>query len=64
MRIINKDFKYDGRNPIIKALAFGASVGKKTCSKKELERMAKEHGLHLVGEDEYQEFSKWKNDKK
>lgn len=57
---IHESLIYDKRNPILKALQFGAGIKKKEKMIQEMKRMAAREGLRVIPEEEYQEFLIWK----
>ncbi len=57
---ISKDLPYDNKNAILKSLRFGSGIKEKKKRLEELRKLVEKEGLHLIAENEYQEFLEWK----
>lgn len=61
---ISDQLPYDRDNAVLKALNFGEGIKRREALLKDLEKLAAKEGMHLVAEEEYQEFLKWRKQKK
>ena len=61
---ISDQFPFDKSNAILNALGFGVGVKKRKDLLKQLEKEAAREGFRLIPKNDYQDYLKWKQDKK
>ena len=61
---LHNEFAFDPNNKLLEALKLGSANEKQNIKKRKLEEDAKEVGMHLVSESDYQKFIKWQEQEK